>query len=171
MAPSPKPQGTKSLPCTPPGDRILLEAAFPHSPQPRLVDLAPVLLTMKTLLTQAGDPFCQGITIKIKSKVVEVKGKHGELKRDFKHLPIELFLSDGGKKVVARMYFAKSKQCSMLNSVCSHISNLFEGVAHKFEYKMRLVYAHFPINANIINGGKAGELPFFQNPRSLAASV
>ena len=34
---------------------------------------------------------------------------------------------------------------------------------------MRLVYAHFPINANIINGGKAGELPFFQNPRSLAA--
>ena len=27
-----------------------------------------------------------------------MKGKHGELKRDFKHLPIELFLSDGGKK-------------------------------------------------------------------------
>ncbi|CAE7038855.1 RPL9, partial [Symbiodinium sp. CCMP2456] len=90
-----------------------------------------------------------------------VKGKHGELKRDFKHLPIELFLSDGGKKVVARMYFAKSKQCSMLNSVCSHISNLFEGVAHKFEYKMRLVYAHFPINANIINGGKTIEIRNF----------
>eukprot|EP00438_Fugacium_kawagutii_P000949 Skav224460 [mRNA] locus=scaffold1302:106386:115989:+ [translate_table: standard] len=100
--------------------------------------------------------------------IVEVSGKHGSLKRDFKHLPIELFLADGGKKVVARMYFAKSKQCSMLNTdsqrhldsfaqnwVCSHISNLFEGVTSKFEYKMRLVYAHFPINVNIINGGKA----------------
>ena len=32
-----------------------------------------------------------------------------------------------------------------------------QGVAHKFEYKMRLVYAHFPINANIINGGKASD--------------
>ncbi|CAE7307300.1 unnamed protein product [Symbiodinium sp. KB8] len=59
------------------------------------------------------------------------------------------------------MYFAKSKQCSMLNSVCSHISNLFEGVAQKFEYKMHLVYAHFPINANIINGGKTMEIRNF----------
>mmetsp|Transcript_147457 Transcript_147457/g.209287 ORF Transcript_147457/g.209287 Transcript_147457/m.209287 type:complete len:227 (+) Transcript_147457:272-952(+) len=124
-------------------------------------DLAPVLLTMKTLLTEEVLKVPKGITIKIKSKVVEVKGKHGELKRDFKHLPIELFLSDGGKKVVARMYFAKSKQCSMLNSVCSHIANLFEGVMHKFEYKMRLVYAHFPINANIINGGKTIEIRNF----------
>ena len=28
----------------------------------------------------------------------QVSGKHGSLKRNFKHLPIELFLSDGGKK-------------------------------------------------------------------------
>ena len=59
------------------------------------------------------------------------------------------------------MYFAKSKQCSMLNTVCSHISNLFEGVQKKFEYKMRLVYAHFPINVNIVNGGKTIEIRNF----------
>lgn len=29
-----------------------------------------------------------------------------------------------------------------------------QGVTKKFEYKMRLVYAHFPINTNIVNGGK-----------------
>merc|ERR1712014_378044 len=78
-----------------------------------------------------------------------------------KHLPIELWLANGGKEVKARMYFAKSKQLSMLRSVCSHISNLFEGVEKKFEYKMRLAYAHFPINANIINGGKTLELRNF----------
>eukprot|EP00913_Durusdinium_trenchii_P012310 g11556.t2 len=103
----------------------------------------------------------KGCKITVKSKIVEVTGKHGSLKRDFKHLPIELFLANGGKKVVARMYFAKSKQCSMLNTVCSHISNLFEGVTKKFEYKMRLVYAHFPININIINGGKTIEIRNF----------
>ena len=32
----------------------------------------------------------------------------------------------------------------------------WQGVTKKFEYKMRLVYAHFPINVNIINGGKVG---------------
>eukprot|EP00913_Durusdinium_trenchii_P028868 g27068.t1 len=103
----------------------------------------------------------KGCKITVKSKIVEVTGKHGSLKRDFKHLPIELFLANGGKKVVARMYFAKSKQCSMLNTVCSHISNLFEGVTKKFEYKMRLVYAHFPINVNIVSGGKTIEIRNF----------
>merc|ERR1719337_678569 len=59
------------------------------------------------------------------------------------------------------MFFAQSKQLSMLRSVCSHIQNLFDGVTHKFEYKMRLVYAHFPINANIVNGGKTIEIRNF----------
>merc|ERR1712146_628721 len=61
----------------------------------------------------------------------------------------------------ARMYFAKSKQISMLRTVCSHIQNLFDGVEKKFEYNMRLVYAHFPINATITNGGKTLELRNF----------
>merc|ERR1712070_735863 len=100
-----------------------------------------------------------GIKIAIKSKNVEVTGKNGTLKRDFKHLPIELYLK--GNEVRARMYFAKSKQLSMLRSVCSHINNLFDGVQKKFEYKMRLVYAHFPINANVTNGGKTVELRNF----------
>merc|ERR1712054_480386 len=100
----------------------------------------------------------KGIKISIKSKVVEVTGKHGSLKRNFKHLPIELWLGNGGKEVKARMFFAKSKQLSMLRSVCSHISNLFDGVEKKYEYKMRLVYSHFPINANITNGGKTVEV-------------
>ena len=77
-------------------------------------------LNMKTLLTEETLKVPKGVKITIKSKKVEVKGKHGDLTRDFKHLPIELYLGDGGKKVIARMYFAKSKQCSMLNTVTGH---------------------------------------------------
>merc|ERR1712050_473275 len=88
-------------------------------------------------------------------------GKNGTLKRDFKHLPIELWLANSGHEVRARMYFAKSKQLSMLRSVCSHINNLFDGVEKQFKYTMRLVYAHFPINANITNSGKTIEIRNF----------
>merc|ERR1712003_348828 len=102
-----------------------------------------------------------GIKISIKSKIVEVTGKHGTLKRDFKHLPIELWLANNNQEVRARMYFAKTKQLSALRSVCSHINNLFEGVEKRYEYRMRLVYSHFPINANITNGGKTVELRNF----------
>merc|ERR1712066_977129 len=100
----------------------------------------------------------KGVKITVKAKIVEVSGKNGTLKRDFKHLPIELWLANCGKEVKARMYFAKSKQISMLRSVCSHIQNLFDDVEKKFVYKLRLVYAHFPINANITNGGKTVEI-------------
>merc|ERR1712014_251863 len=55
-------------------------------------------------------------------------------------------------------YFAKTKQLSALRSVCSHITWVFEGVEKRYEYRMRLVYSHFPINANITNGGKTIEL-------------
>merc|ERR1712146_558936 len=102
-----------------------------------------------------------GLKISIKSKIVEVSGKHGTLKRDFKHLPIELYLANSGHEVRAKMYFAKSKQLSMLRSCCSHINNLFDGVQKKYEYRMRLVYAHFPINATITNGGTTVELRNF----------
>merc|ERR1712160_146190 len=116
---------------------------------------------MRTLVQEELVKVPKGIKISIKSKIVEVTGKHGTLKRNFKHLPIELWLANGGKEVKARMYFAKSKQLSMLRSVCSHISNLFEGVEKRFEYRMWLVYAHFPINASITNGGKTIELRNF----------
>merc|ERR1719356_1508174 len=116
---------------------------------------------MKTLVQEESIKVPKGVKISIKSKIVEVSGKHGSLKRDFKHLPIELYLAASGHEVRAKMYFAKSKQLSMLRSVCSHINNLFDGVQKKYEYRMRLVYAHFPINATVTNGGKTVELRNF----------
>ena len=116
---------------------------------------------MRTLCQEESVKIPKGVKITIKAKNVEVSGKHGSLKRSFKHLPIELYVGDAGREVRARMYFAKSKQLSMLRSVCSHISNLFDGVQKKFQYKLRLVYAHFPINANIVNGGKSVEIRNF----------
>lgn len=37
----------------------------------------------------------------------------------------------------------------MVLQVCSHIENLITGVTKGFLYKMRFVYAHFPINVSI----------------------
>merc|ERR1719174_2618617 len=58
-------------------------------------------------------------------------------------------------------FFAQTKQLSCLRTCCSHINNLFDGVEKKFQYNMRLVYAHFPINATIVDGGKTLELRNF----------
>jgi large subunit ribosomal protein L9e len=136
-----------------------------------VVSLAQVFVSfpakMKTLLSEESIMVPKGIKISIKAKQVEVTGKHGTLKRDFKHLPIEIFLAQNSTEVRARMYFAKSKQISALRAVCSHIQNLFDGVEKKFQYRMHPVYAHFPINANITNGGKTVEVRNFLGEKTV----
>ena len=125
---------------------------------------------MRTLCQEESIPVPKYVkSVKIDRREVEVVGKHGTLKRSFKHLPVELWLHNGpkGKEVRVRMYFAKSKQISVLRSCCSHISNLFDGAEKMYRYTMRLVYAHFPINANIVNGGKTVEIRNFLGEKNV----
>merc|ERR1712190_568078 len=50
-------------------------------------------------------------------------------------------------------WFGKKKQLAAVRTVCSHITNMFKGVTQGYLYKMRAVYAHFPINCAITEGG------------------
>merc|ERR1719390_18922 len=65
------------------------------------------------------------------------------------------------------MYFAKSKQLSALRTCCSHIRNLFDGVTKQYEYRMRLVYAHFPINAEIAGDSKSVKIRNFLGEKNV----
>ena len=49
------------------------------------------------------------------------------------------------------------------------MQNLIKGVSAGFEYKMRLVYAHFPINVNIEDGGKLVEIRNFLGEKRVRA--
>jgi large subunit ribosomal protein L9e len=77
---------------------------------------------------------------------------------------VDIFLTkdeEGATKVVVEKHFGAGKQLAAIRSTISHISNLITGVTIGFCYKMRLVYAHFPINANIVGGGNGIELRNF----------
>jgi ribosomal protein L6P/L9E len=58
-------------------------------------------------------------------------------------------------------HFGKKKRLAAIRTAISHVQNMITGVTKGFEYKMRLVYAHFPINANIENKGSIIELRNF----------
>ena len=60
----------------------------------------------------------------------------------------------GARQDVFREVQAAQCFAHCLQSHC----NLLDGVLHMCQYKMRLVYAHFPVNANITNGGKTVEI-------------
>merc|ERR1712214_34771 len=96
----------------------------------------------------------------VKSRTVTVKGARGTLTKAFKHLAVDIYMGDKDTIKVEK-WFGKKKQLASVRTVCSHIENLFKGVMKGFLYKMRAVYAHFPISCAITEGGTLIEVRNF----------
>ena len=112
---------------------------------------------MKTILASHTVEIPDGVTVVMKGRSITVTGPRGTLHRNFNHLNLELTRL-GPQKIRVDVWFALRKQLACLRTICSHIENLIKGVRFGFLYKMRSVYAHFPINLNIIDGGKTVEV-------------
>ena len=59
------------------------------------------------------------------------------------------------------MWFGLHKNIAVVRSICTHIRNMITGVTRGYRYKMRFVYAHFPINVAINKDGKKVEIRNF----------
>lgn len=120
---------------------------------------------MKTILSSETMDIPEGITIKIKAKVIEVEGPRGKLTRNFKHLNLDFDLitdeTTGQKKLKVDAWFGSRKTTAAIRTALSHVNNLIVGVTKGYRYKMRFVYAHFPINASIGGASNAIEIRNF----------
>merc|ERR1712156_967867 len=101
-----------------------------------------------------------GVEVSVKSRTVTVKGARGTLTKAFKHLAVDIYMVDK-ETIKVEKWFGKKKQLASVRTVCSHIENLFKGVMKGFLYKMRAVYAHFPISCAITEGGTLIEVRNF----------
>ncbi|CAH8254264.1 unnamed protein product [Arabidopsis lyrata] len=120
---------------------------------------------MKTILSSETMDIPDSVTIKVHAKVIEVEGPRGKLVRDFKHLNLDFQLikdPETGKKMLKiDSWFGSRKTSASIRTALSHVDNLISGVTRGFRYKMRFVYAHFPINASIGGDGKSIEIRNF----------
>merc|ERR1712064_142997 len=95
-----------------------------------------------------------------KSRKVTVKGPRGVLRREFKHLAVDI-RKEGKNKIVVEKWFGIKRELAAVRTVCSHIQNMVKGVTKGYQYKMRAVYAHFPINCVISNSNTTVEVRNF----------
>merc|ERR1711912_173520 len=110
--------------------------------------------TMKTVHQKSKIVVPDDCEVKIKSRTVQVKGPRGTLTKSFKHMSVDLCKLDD-KTIQVEKWFGTSKELAIIKTVCSHIQNLFIGVTKGFEYRMKMVYAHFPTNVQIAGDKKS----------------
>ena len=79
----------------------------------------------------------------------------------FKHVAVDIkvvAMEKGGKKVIVEMWFGSYQSKCAVKSVCSVIQNMIDGVVKGHKYKMKCVYAHFPITLNVLDAGRTLEV-------------
>lgn len=122
---------------------------------------------MKSILSTRTIDLPKGIKIKESSRKIEISGPKGVLFRDFGHILVDMKIEKKERKLNLKVWHGNKKKIASLNTISTSISNLITGVMVGFEYEMRFVYAHFPINAAIIDGGKILEIRNFLGEKKI----
>jgi large subunit ribosomal protein L6 len=79
--------------------------------------------------------------------LVTVNGKKGKNSRFLKFKGVYIEKENGRIRVYAKEN--KSKLRATVGTFASHINNLIKGVTEGFEYRLKVVYSHFPIKVRV----------------------
>lgn len=89
----------------------------------------------------------EGVSVTKENDTVVVKGKLGTIKKDFTKLPATVSIED--KKVYVKPYGLRKKDLAITNTAKSIVNNMMLGVEKGFTYKLKIVFAHFPISVKV----------------------
>lgn len=85
----------------------------------------------------------EGVNVTIDNMDVSVSGPQGQLKRELWYPGITIKKVDS--EVVVGTEEKRREQLAMLGTFESHLKNMIAGVSKGYEYEMKVVYSHFPI--------------------------
>jgi large subunit ribosomal protein L6 len=87
------------------------------------------------------------VQVTILNGVVKVKGPKGEVSKKLLHPRVKLEAK--GKTVVVWSEFPRKQEKALMGTYGAHVRNMLKGASEGFEYRMKIVYAHFPIKAAV----------------------
>ncbi len=84
-----------------------------------------------------------GVAISLDGNTVTVKGPKGEITRQLFYPEIDIQKVDS--RIVVNSRLDRKQHRAMVGTLAAHIGNMVVGVTKGYEYKMKVVYSHFPI--------------------------
>ncbi|MCS7096999.1 MAG: 50S ribosomal protein L6 [Candidatus Methanomethylicia archaeon] len=88
------------------------------------------------------------VNVTVNGLIIKVSGQKGELVKDFKHAK-NILIRVEDKKVIIEKYFPSKKEEALIGTLAGKIKNMIKGVSKGFKYKMKIIYAHFPISIKV----------------------
>lgn len=106
------------------------------------------------------------VTIKKEGNLIEVKGPLGTVKKDFTKLPATVTVQ--GNMITIKPYGTRKRDLAITNTARSIIGGMIKGVEKGYTYKLKIIFAHFPISVKV--KGKEVHVENFFGERSARIS-
>lgn len=90
------------------------------------------------------------VNAKIDNNILEISGPNGKVSKDFSKIPVTITIDS--KKIVVKPYGKRKKDLAVTNTSRSAIKSMIDGVLKGYTYKLKIIYAHFPISVKIKEG-------------------
>lgn len=86
----------------------------------------------------------QGVTASLSGRSLSLRGKLGEATKNFDKVNVNLAVD--GNTIRVSPYSEKKRDNVIVNTVLSLLENMVTGVTKGYVYRLKVVYAHFPIS-------------------------
>lgn len=116
----------------------------------------------KKFVKSAGIP--EGVKVELREGQIVVTGQSDTLGLDFQHPRIRVDVQKD--KVTLTSDYPSKSDMALVGTIMSHIENMIRGVTDGFEYRMKIVYSHFPIKASYKENTKEFVVENFLGERS-----
>ncbi len=98
-------------------------------------------------LAQDSMDIPEGVQLSIDGRKIKATGPKGTLEEDFSHLPVQFALESGTLRVYSR--WARKREVALVGTALAHIRNMVRGITSGYTYKLKVVYAHFPVTVKV----------------------
>ena len=89
----------------------------------------------------------QGVQLTVDGRLVKATGPKGVLEENFSHLPVHFAIEGTTLRVYSP--WARKREVALVGTALAHVRNMIRGVTKGYTYKLKVVYAHFPVTVKV----------------------